>query len=279
MNLLKKTALAVMLLLLFVIGIYALSPYPYFPRVIKVFLNRMFYFFLWSQGWKIFFWIVVTILPVLYLISVLKQCSTREKYVIRGKQGDSSISEAAIEKSLISAVRTVPTVVKVKPLIRNERGGLKVTILTKISLEQFVPNICERIRYRARTTLTDVLGIDRVAPIDVEIEDVKLPHPPLAERIRKSGEKKAAPVDKQPEKPVQKPLAKPPEKPAAPPAKPKPAVPPKPSLESKYPYSPKTPYEPKPAPKPAPDPFDFKSSSKPFTPPPEKPLGESPDQK
>jgi hypothetical protein len=181
----KKLCLFLMLALLFIIGIYALSKYAYFPTILKASLKELYFFFLWSENSKIAFWLLVTLLPLFYLFFSLRMYSIREGYLIKGKEGNSMISRGAIVKSLVSAVRTVPSVLKVRPVIRNEHGGLNITLQTVIKLEQFVPNICERIRSRARSTLIDVLGIERITRIDVQITEVKLLHPPIAERIPK----------------------------------------------------------------------------------------------
>ena len=191
----KKFCLVLMLVLLFLIGIYALSRYAYFPSVMRSLLKDLYFIFLWSEYSKLAFWLLVALLPLFYLFFSLRGYSIREGYLIKGKEGNSVISKGAIVKSLISAVRTIPSVIKVRPVIRSERGGLCITLQTIIKLEQFVPNICERIRSRARSTLIDVLGIDRITRIDVQIAEVKLLHPPIAERIPKSPrepEKKSA---------------------------------------------------------------------------------------
>ena len=193
----RTICLIPILVLLFVSGLYFLI--PYFPGLVRNWMAQLFSYILnWEIGYVIIA-IVMLLLPLLYIILTLRVSSKKEKYVIRGKDGDSLIQEGAIVKSLVSAVRTVPTVVKVKPVIKNERAGLRVNLETHIRLEQFVPNICERVRRRARSTLTEVLGIDRISRIDVNIQEVKLPHPPLAERIKKETGERAgqkAPVEK-----------------------------------------------------------------------------------
>jgi len=125
------------------------------------------------------------LLPLFYLLVSVRQWGYRRGYVIKAKEGNSIISEGAILKCLSSAVRTIPSVMNVKPHIKNEHGGLGVRIDALIKVEEYVPQIYQRIRERARSTLTGVLGIERITRIDVNIDRVRLPHPPLAGRIKK----------------------------------------------------------------------------------------------
>jgi len=254
-TILKRICLILILLLIFLTGLYNLSPLIGFPAFIQRPLRSLFYFFYWSSELKISMWILMLLLPILYVLLSLRTIPRKQQYVIRGKEGDSVIAETAIVKSLISAIRTIPTVVKVKPVIRNERSGLQVRLETYIKLEQFVPNICERVRRRAKSTLTEVLGIDRITRIDVRIEEVKLPHPPLAEKIKQ-------PVKAKPAKPVKaaSPVPSPPrlEKPFSPIPKKKPSME-KPSVSS----SPSSPFTKKPFP-PAGKPGDSPKGPSPF---------------
>ncbi|MBN1903158.1 alkaline shock response membrane anchor protein AmaP [Candidatus Sumerlaeota bacterium] len=223
----RKLCLALILFFLFLIGIYALSANPHTPGSIKEFLTSLYYFFLWQETCRILFWALVTLLPLFYVFLSIRAWSTREKYVIKGKEGSSVISQSAIVRSLISAVHTVPNVVKVKPVIQNELGGLNVKLIAYIKLEQYIPNLCERIRSRAKSTLTDVLGIDRITRIDVNIEEVKLLRPPLAERIQRESASPQHPKTAKPQASPPKPL---PSKPIIPKPAPQPPQAPKPPL-------------------------------------------------
>lgn len=236
-SLAKKFCLTLILSFLFMIGLYALSGNSFSPGFLKEFLSSLYYLFLWHDTIRILFWVLITLLPVFYIFLSIRAWSAKEKYVIKGKDGHSIISQRSIVKSLISAVRTVPNVVKVKPVIKNELGGLHVKLVTYIKLEQYIPNLCDRIRSRAKSTLTDVLGIDRITRIDINIEEVKLQRPPLAERIQRESRvvKETATT---PSTKTAKPLSPPP-KPLAP--KPQ-TLPPKPVPPQSQP--PKTPLPP-----------------------------------
>jgi hypothetical protein len=240
-SLTKNLCLALILFFLFLIGIYALSGNTFTPGSVKEFMSSLYYFFLWQETCRILFWVLVTLLPVFYILLSIRGWTAKEKYVIKGKDGHSIISQNSIVKSLISAVRTVPNVVKVKPVIKSELGGLNVKLVTYIKLEQYIPNLCDRIRSRAKSTLTDVLGIDRITRIDINIEEVKLLRPPLAERIQRDSAQPPSPKTVKPAPPQPKPVAP---KPVAP--KPAPPQPPKPLAPK--PEPPKTPPPPPKAP-------------------------------
>jgi hypothetical protein len=217
-SLTKQLCLALILFFLFLIGLYALSGNSFSPDFLKEFLSSLYYFFLWHEIFRILFWVLLTLLPVFYIFLSIRAWSVKEKYVIKGKDGHSIISQRAIVRSLISAVQTVPNVVKVRPVIKSELGGLNVKLITYIKLEQYIPNLCDRIRSRAKSTLTDVLGIDRITRIDINIEEVKLLRPPIAERIHRE----AAPI---PSSKIAKPQSQLPKPVAAKPVPPQPQTP------------------------------------------------------
>ena len=186
---LRTICLILILGFLFMTGLYLLVPYSDF---LSKWLSPVFALFLWSERMNIAYKVIMLLLPILYVLFVLLSGKGKENYVITGKDGNSSISEGTIIKSLISSVRSTPSVVKVKPVIHNERNGLHVVINTQIKLDRFVPNICDHVRKRAKNTLTGVLGIERIVKIDVNIGDVKISHAPLPEKMKKESPAPAA---------------------------------------------------------------------------------------
>jgi hypothetical protein len=186
-KLLKKVCLFLILIQVFIAGAYKIAPFID-PRL-KVRRDQIRDMIFFSDDVRRIFFGLMLLLPLLYILFTIRAKRRHASYTIRGKDGDSIISEMSIRKSLISAVRTIPTVVKVKPIIKISGGALDVILITYIRLDQYMPNICERVRRRAHSTLSEVLGIDRILPIDVKIQDVHFPHPPLAEKIRARSQK------------------------------------------------------------------------------------------
>ena len=186
-KLLKKVCMFLILIQLFITGVWAIAPFT--SSWLEGKINRIFDLVFALDDVKFVFSVLMLLLPLFYILFAIRAKRRHASYTIRGKEGNSIISEMSIQKSLISAVRTIPTVVKVKPIIKIAGGALNVTLITYIRLDQYIPNICERVRRRAHSTLSEVLGIDRILPIDVKIQDVNLPHPPLAEKIRARSQK------------------------------------------------------------------------------------------
>jgi|GEM_PF-595389 len=184
---LKKVCLFLILIQVFLAGVYKIAPFisPWLTIKRDLIHNLVFA----SEDVRYIFFALMILLPLFYILFAIRAKRRHASYRIRGKEGDSIISEMSIQKSLISAVRSIPTVVKVKPIIKISGGALNVTLITYIRLDQYVPNICERVRRRAHSTLSEVLGIDRILPIDVKIQDVNLPHPPLAEKFQARSQK------------------------------------------------------------------------------------------
>ncbi len=230
MSTVKNLCLILMLIMLILTGIYGFV--PYLSPTLSVRLNSLYQYATGAETSRLLFCLLIILLPLFYLLVSVRQWSYRRGYVIRAKGGDSMISEGAILKCLSSAIRTIPSVKSVRPRIKNVHAGLAVRIDTLIKVEQYVPQIYERIRQRARSTLIGVLGIDRIARIDVNIDKVRLPHPPLAEHIER-GKKPLPPkpaIKPAPSQPVAKPvIASFPPKPAVKPALNKPAGKPAPS--------------------------------------------------
>lgn len=204
-NALKRIVLGLMLVILFAAGLYLLI--PFMPSFLYERLSE-YYYYEDEQGIFIA-GLIMVLLPLFYLLFASWSHRKRADYTIKGKNGDSIISDASIYKSLVSAIKTIPTVVKVKPVIKYLNGSIQVTLVTYIRLDQYIPNICERIRQRAHSTLTGVLGIDRVEPIDVKIQDVHLSQPPLVERMRSGSQQPAGEASKSLEKTADKPAAAP----------------------------------------------------------------------
>ena len=181
---LKLIFLILSLVLLFFTGFIGMQ--NYYPGAIQDILvpvNN----FINSRVIYIVYPLLMMLFPLLYVIMMLGEKVRRgESYTIKGPEGNSSISENSIIKSHISAVRTVPTVKKVNPVIRNEKNGIAVDLHLQVQLTHFVPNICEQVRKRAASTLNNVLGVERVSRINVDIDDVKFPAPPLAEKMEDS---------------------------------------------------------------------------------------------
>jgi len=186
-KLLKKVCLFLILIQVFVAGVYKIA--PFISPWLKVKRDLIHDLVFASDDVRRIFFALMLLLPLLYILFAIRAKRRHASYTIRGKEGNSIISEMSIQKSLVSAVRTIPTVVKVKPIIKISGGALNVTLITYIRLDQYIPNICERVRRRAHSTLSEVLGIDRILPIDVKIQDVNFPHPPLAEKFRARSQK------------------------------------------------------------------------------------------
>lgn len=179
----KLIFLILSLALLFFTGFLGMQ--PFYPDALQELLIPVNNFIQSSTTVFIVYTVLMMLLPLLFVIFLLSDKVRKgESYTIKGPEGNSSISENSIVKSLISAVRTVPTVRKVNPVIRNEKNGLFVDLHLQVQLTQFVPNICEQVRKRAASTLNNVLGVDRVSRINVDIDDVKFPSPPLAEKMQ-----------------------------------------------------------------------------------------------
>jgi len=200
---LKRIVLGLMLVILFAAGLYLLI--PFMPSFLYEQLSE-YYYYEDEQGIFIAGMLMV-LLPLFYLLFSSRSRRKSADYTIKGKNGDSIISDASIYKSLVSAIKTIPTVVKVKPVIKYLNGSIHVTLVTYIRLDQYIPNICERIRQRAHSTLTGVLGIDRVEPINVKIQDVHLSQPPLVERIKSGAQQPTGGASKTLEKSAEKPAA------------------------------------------------------------------------
>ena len=195
MSYVKSFCSVLILVIFFLTGVYLTR--DFYPEWLKYPVDFYMDYLLGrsNEYMRVTYGVSMLVLPLLYLALALKTAwEHEESYVIKGADGNTRISELSIRRSLVSAIRTVPNVIRVFPRIRSERAGLVVMLDTEIELSRFAPNISDQIRRRARSTLEEVLGISRIQTIDVNIEKVHLPAPPLAERIRGAlgGKKPAA---------------------------------------------------------------------------------------